>query len=100
MIVKVKVKTDKKHNKKVIITWIQKHKDFDKDIQEILKFFKDQVNYSIKSRIYEYYRITSNNPAIMLSLISSVHELIAESYFNTEESIEIQEPLEIKDEIL
>ena len=97
MIVKTKIKTDKKHNKKVIIVWIQKHKDFDHDIREILKFFKDQINYSIKSRIYDYYRITSNNPAIMLSLISSVQDLIAESYFNTEESIEIQELLEIKD---
>lgn len=95
MIVKTKVKTDKKHNKKVIIVWIQKHKDFDADIQEILKFFKDQITYSIKSRIYDYYRITSNNPAIMLSLISSVYELIAEGYFNTEESIEIQDLPEI-----
>jgi hypothetical protein len=38
MIVKIKVKTDKKHNKKVIIAWVQKQKDLDNDLQEILKF--------------------------------------------------------------
>ncbi|MFX1314276.1 MAG: hypothetical protein ACFFA6_10790 [Promethearchaeota archaeon] len=97
MIFKIKVKTDKKKNEKIIIAWIQKHKDFEKDLQELLQFFKNQITYSIKSRINEYYRITSNNPAIMLSLISSIHDLIAETYFNAEESLQVQEPLNIKD---
>jgi len=97
MIFKIKVKSDKKKNKKIITVWIQKNEDYQNDLQELLHFFKNQIIYSIISRIHEYYRITSDNPAIMLSLISSIQDLIAETYFNTEESIEIQEPLNIKD---
>jgi hypothetical protein len=91
MIIKTKVKTNRKQNKRVIIAWIQKHKDFDKDVQDILKFFKDQISFTLISKFYQYYKISSDNPAIMFSLISSLQDLIAESYFNTEESIELQE---------
>lgn len=91
MIIKTKVKSQKKDNKKVVVIWIQKHKDFNKDLKELLNFFKDQVKYTLINRIRQYYKITSNNPAIMFSLISSIHDIIAESYFNTEESIELQE---------
>ncbi|MFX1500974.1 MAG: hypothetical protein ACFFDH_08440 [Promethearchaeota archaeon] len=93
MIIKTKVKSHKKDNKKVIIVWIQNHKDFDKDLQDLLNFFKDQVKYTIVYRIRQFYKITSNNPAIMFSLISSIQDIIAESYFNTEEPIELQEPI-------
>jgi hypothetical protein len=92
MLIKTKVKLNKKNNTKQIIAWIQKQKDFDRDVQEILNFFKDQITYTLISKIKTYYRITSNNPAIMLSLISSVQDLIAENYFSSEEPIEIQEP--------
>ena len=91
MIIKTKIKFNKKENKRVLLVWIQKYKEIDKDIQDILNFFKDQITYTLINRIHLYYKITSNNPAIMLSLISSVQDLIAESYFNTEESIEFQE---------
>ena len=91
MIIKTKVKYNRKENKKVLIVWIQKHKDIDRDIQEILNFFKDQITYTLINRIHLYYKITSNKAAIMLSLISAVQELVAESYFNTEEPIELQE---------
>ena len=91
MIIKTKVKSNRKENKKVIIAWIQKHKDFDSDIQDILNFFKDQITYTLINKINQYYKIKSNNPAIMFSLISSIQDLIAENYFSTEESIELQE---------
>ena len=91
MIIKTKVKSNRKDNTKSIIVWIQKHKDFDTDIQTILNFFKDQITYALITKINVYYKITSNNPAIMLSLISAIQDLIAENYFSTEESIELQE---------
>ena len=91
MIIKTKVKSHKKDNKKVIIAWIQKHKDFDNDVKDLLNFFKDQVTCTLINKINQYYKITSDNPAIMFSLISSIQDIIAESYFNTEESIELQD---------
>ncbi len=91
MIIKTKVKSNRKDNSKFIIAWIQKHKDFDNDIQTILNFFKDQITYELISKINVYYKITSKNPAIMLSLISAIQDLIAENYFSTEESIQLQE---------
>ena len=91
MIIKIKIKSNKKDNKKAIIAWIQKHDDFDKDVRDVLNFFKDQIRVFHINKIHQYYKITSDNPAIMLSLISSIQELFAESYFSTEESIEFQE---------
>ncbi len=91
MIIKTKVKSNRKDNSKFIVVWIQKHQDFDDDVKAILNFFKDQITYTIITKINVYYKITSNNPAIMLSLVSSIQELIAESYFCTEEPIELQE---------
>ncbi len=91
MIIKTKFKFNRRNNTKFMIVWIQKHKDFDDDIQDILKFFKDQITYTLIQKIHQHYKITSDNPAIILSLISSIQDLIAESYLNMEESIELQE---------
>ncbi len=91
MIIKTKIKFNRLENKKILIAWIQKHKDLDKDVQEILNFFNDQITYTLINRFHLYYKITSANPAIMLSLISSIQELIAENYFSAEESIEPEE---------
>ena len=51
MIIKTKVKSNRKDSKKVILAWIQKHRDFDDDIQEILNFFKDQITGSLYGQI-------------------------------------------------
>ena len=91
MIIKTKVKFNRKENKNVLIVWIQKHKDLEKDIQEILDFFKGQIRINLINRIHQYYKISSNNPAIMLSLISAIQDLITESYLNIEEPLDLQE---------
>jgi hypothetical protein len=91
MIIKTKVKLNRKENKRVLIVWIQKHKDLDEDVQEILNFFKEQIELNLINRIHQYYKISSKNPAIMLSLISAIQELITESYFNIEEPLDLQE---------
>jgi hypothetical protein len=91
MIIKTKVKFNRKENKSVLIVWIQKHKDLDEDIQEILNFFKGQIRINLINRIHQYYKISSTNPAIMLSLTSAIQDLITESYFNIEEPLDLQE---------
>ena len=89
MKLKLKIKTDKKTNKNRIYAWIQKKKEFYNEIQDILKFFNDKISISRLSKILPYYIITSRNPAIILSLFTSIQEIIPEIYFNQEDSIEI-----------
>jgi hypothetical protein len=82
MIIKLKITTDRKNKKrkKKIVLWIQKHKDFDQDICQVLSFFKTNVKISQAWRFRRYYKITSENPAILLSLFSTIQELIPEVY--------------------
>ncbi len=82
MRLKLKIKPNKKKNE--MIVWIQKHKDLEDDIQKLFQFFEDQITISSITRIHKYYKITSLNPAIMMSLFSSAHDLISEVYFNCE----------------
>ncbi|MHA1489059.1 MAG: hypothetical protein ACTSRI_05325 [Promethearchaeota archaeon] len=91
MILKIIIKNGKKNKNKKITVWIQKHEDFDEDIQQIFQFFKENIIISRKRRIHRYYKITSKNPAIMMSLFSTAQDLISEIYFNTEGSVEIEE---------
>lgn len=91
MILKLKTKSNRKINQNQIFVWIQRHKDFKKDIQQILQFFKDQIVVSKKRKLLPYYRITSDNPAILLSLFSTIQDLIPEIYFKVDNSIEIEE---------
>jgi len=90
MILKIRIKQNKKTNKSRIIVWIQKQKEFDNEIKQLLNFFKDQLMYYRVRKIHQYYKITSDNPAIMMSLISSIQDLIPEIYFNVDESIGIE----------
>ncbi|MGB5910512.1 MAG: hypothetical protein WBH31_04885 [Promethearchaeia archaeon] len=91
MILKLKTKSNRNTNQNQIFIWIQRHKDFKKDIQQILQFFKDQIVVSRKRKLLPYYRITSDNPAILLSLFSTIQDLIPEIYFKVENSVEIEE---------
>lgn len=93
MILKLKIKPDKKTKKKNITIWVQKHEDFDEDIQQLFQFFKDQIIIKRRRKIYKYYKITSDNPAIMMSLFSAAHELIPEIYFNDTEPGGLEETI-------
>lgn len=88
MILKLKIRKKRKQGKKIIL-WIQRHKDFKQDIQQILKFFKDQILVSKKRKILPYYRIASENPAIALSMFSAIQDMIPEVYFK--DPVEIEE---------
>ncbi len=88
MILKLKVKKNKKRR---IVAFIQKDKDFNDSISQILRFFEDKVRMSKLSRFTRYHIISSENPAMILSLFSTVQDLIPDIYFNIEEPIEIED---------
>ena len=91
MILKLKIRQNKKRNRNDIYAWVQRHEDFKSDIEQTFQFFQDQLTYKKIWRFHIYYKITSENPAIMISLISTLQDLIPEIYFNSEESIDIEE---------
>jgi len=95
MILRLKIKTNNKSKKKQIFVWIEKNKEFKEDVQQLIQFFKEQIQVKTRFGFHIYYKITSDNPAIMLSLLTTVQELIPDIYFNTNDSINIEEYSEI-----
>ncbi|MFX0047923.1 MAG: hypothetical protein ACFE8G_07120 [Candidatus Hermodarchaeota archaeon] len=95
MILKLKIKSNIKTKQKQIFVWIEKNKEFQGDIQQLIQFFKEQIQVKTRLGLHIYYKITSDNPAIMLSLLQTIEELIPDIYFNTNDSIKIEEFSEI-----
>ena len=95
MILKLKIKSNSKTKKKQIFVWIEKNKEFKEDVHQLIQFFKDQIQVKKRVGLHIYYKITSDNPAIMLSLLTTVQELIPDIYFNTNDSVNIEEYPEI-----
>ncbi len=91
MILKLKIKQNKKRNINEIYVWVQRHEDFRGDIEQIFQFFQDQLTYKKIWRFHKYFKVTSENQAIMMSFFSTIQDLIPEIYFNSEESIDIEE---------
>ena len=87
---KLKLKV-KKNKRKRLVAWIQKNKDFDDNIQQLFRFFKDKIKISKMSRVMKYYIVSSENPGIILSLFSTIQDLIPEVYFDSEDSLELEE---------
>jgi hypothetical protein len=92
MKLKLKVKNNK--NKR-LIAWIQKNKNFDDSVMQLFLFFKDKIKISKISRFTRYYIVSSENPGIILSLHSAIQDLIPEVYFNSEDSLEVNEIVNI-----
>ncbi|MFX1591241.1 MAG: hypothetical protein ACFFCL_00990 [Promethearchaeota archaeon] len=92
----LKIKPNKSSQKKRIIAWIQKSSDFDRDLQQLFQFFKDNIKISKFSKILRYYIVTSKNPATILNFFSSIQESIPEVYFNNENSTEIEDVIDIQ----
>jgi len=82
MILKLKIKSNNKTKSKQIFVWIEKNKAFKEDVQK-------------RIGRHVYYKITSDNPAIMLSLLTTVQELIPEIYFNSNQSVDVEEYTQI-----
>jgi hypothetical protein len=91
MILKLKIKSNHTTNKKQIFVWIQKNKEFKYDIDQLLHFFKENTNIKTVYRLHKYFKITSRNPAIMLSLLNTIQELIPEIYFPSNDTINIED---------
>jgi len=87
---KLKLKV-KKNKRKRLVAWIQKNKDFDDNIQQLFRFFKNKIKISKISRVMKYYIVSSENPGIILSLFSTIQDLIPEIYFDSEDSLELEE---------
>ena len=85
---KLKIKPNRK---KKIIVWIKKNKHFNDNTQQLFKFFKDDINISKWSRVIKYYIVSSENPGVILSLFSTIQELIPEIYFNSQDSKDVEE---------
>ena len=95
MILKLKIKSNIKTKKKQIFVWIEKNKEFKEDVQQLIDFFKDQIQVKKRLGLHVYYKMTSDNPAIMLSLLSTVEELIPDIYFKPNDSVNLEEYPEI-----
>jgi hypothetical protein len=93
MIVKIKVHNNRKTNVNYIEVWVQRKKELDQDLVQIFQFFEDQITYKSIRRFHPYFRITSDNPAMLLSLISSLQELITEIFFNDDKTIKLKEEI-------
>ena len=81
MIFKIKIKKKRKTSDYQIYIWIERHKDFEEEITQLFKFFKDEIEVSRVKKYRNYYKVTSKNPSILLSLISTINDLIPEIYF-------------------
>jgi len=92
----LKIKPNKSSKKKRIIAWIQKSSDFDRDLQQLFQFFKDNIKISKFSKILRYYIVTSKSPATILNFFSSIQELIPEVYFNNENLTKIEDFIDIQ----
>jgi hypothetical protein len=88
MILKLKIKNNKK---KSIVAWVQRSKIFDDNLQQIFQFFKEKIRVSKLSKFTRFYIISSENPAIILSMFSSIQELIPDIFFDPKESTEIED---------
>ena len=92
----MKLKLKVKNNKNIrLIAWIQKNKNFDDSVMQLFLFFKDKIKISKISRFTRYYIVSSENPGIILSLHSAIQDLIPEVYFNSEDSLEVNEIVNI-----
>jgi len=95
MIVKLRIKSDKKSKKTKLFVWIQKLADVEKDIQQVIIFYKNDLTVKNIRRYHKYYKITSDSPAIMISLLTTINELIPEMYFNSEDLSNMEEEINI-----
>ena len=86
----LKIKSSEHDKGKRLIAWIQKNSDLEEDILQIFNLFKSNTKISKLSKILRYYIITSENPAVILNIFSTIQDIIPEVYFNNDDSIEIK----------
>jgi hypothetical protein len=85
MILKLKIKSIQFTNEKQIVIWIQNQKEHRDDIEQVLQFFKENIKIKTVYVFHKFYKITSKSPAIMLSLLTTIQELIPEIFFPSDD---------------
>ena len=90
LVLKIKPDFPSKKKKKIIVL-IKKRSQIKNDILQLFNLFKDNIKISKISRFIRYYRVTSENPAIILNFYSSIQEIIPEVYFYKEDSIKVED---------
>ena len=96
MILKLIIKKDRKLKNNRILVWIQKHKEFEEDVQQLFNFFKDNLKIVSKHRLSNYYKVTSDNPAIMMSFFSALQEILPDIYFKSERLRDMKETFNLE----
>ena len=95
MIVKIQIKRDKKSKKSKMSVWIQKKTDVESDIQQVILFYKNDLFVKTARRYHKYHKITSDKPAVMISLLTTLNELIPDVYFNSEDLSNLEEEINL-----
>jgi hypothetical protein len=93
MIVKIQIKMDKKSTKPKMFIWIREQADVESDIQQAILFYKNDLSVKTTRRFHKYHKISSDKPAIMISLLTTINELIPEIYFNSEGLSNVEEEM-------
>jgi hypothetical protein len=87
----LKIKPNKHVKKNRLIAWIQKSSELEEDMLQIFQIFKDDIKISKLSKIFRYYIVSSENPAIILNIFSTIQDILPEVYFNNDDSMEIED---------
>ena len=91
MILRIKVISKKNRKKGRIIVWIQNHRDLREEIQQLITFFKDEIQVRKRFFFHLYYKFSSEKPVTMLSLLTTIQELIPEVFFNSSTSPDLED---------
>ncbi len=92
MILKVKIKYSKRKGSRKMVIWVSKSNEIISDVKQLLEFFGEKIKALETRRIKPYYKLTSNNPALLLSFLSALQDMFPEIYFDTslEESVNLK----------
>jgi hypothetical protein len=66
---------------------IERDSKIEEDLKDLFKFFKESIEISKIRRLHKYYKIKSSNLAIIISLLSTILELIPEAVVVNEASV-------------
>ncbi|MBD3214632.1 MAG: hypothetical protein GF311_18620 [Candidatus Lokiarchaeota archaeon] len=69
------------------IMLIERDSKIEEDLKDLFKFFKESIEISKIRRLHKYYKIKSSNLAIIISLLSTILELIPEAVVVNEASV-------------
>lgn len=80
MIIKIKIRANKKVGKNQIFAWIQNKKDWREEIQVLLRFFEKEIILKKRIRLHSYYKVTSKIPGTILSFLTSLIDLVYKEF--------------------